>query len=141
MYLKISVILIVALNYFEFLTSVSILFITQIILVFWGRGGVQLGPLGIAATSRPIVPGPGDYDDVEIGGMMIGREIPKYSEKTCPGVALSTTNHTCCPDANPGRGGGELETNRLSCGTALITKINLNGRTPIFKTANTKARH
>jgi hypothetical protein len=36
-------------------------------------GGVQLGPLGTAATNRPIVPAPGDYDDGEIGGM-IGRE-------------------------------------------------------------------
>jgi hypothetical protein len=32
-----------------------------------------LGSLGIAATNRPIVPAPGDYDDGEIGGMMIGR--------------------------------------------------------------------
>jgi hypothetical protein len=31
--------------------------------------GVQLGPLGTAATNRPIVPAPGDYDDREIGGM------------------------------------------------------------------------
>jgi hypothetical protein len=37
-----------------------------------GGGGVQLGPLGAAATNRPIVPTPGDYDDGEIGGM-IGR--------------------------------------------------------------------
>jgi hypothetical protein len=34
--------------------------------------GVQLGPLGTAATNRPIVPVPGDYDDGEIGDM-IGR--------------------------------------------------------------------
>jgi hypothetical protein len=34
--------------------------------------GVQLDPLGIATTNRPIVPAPGDYDG-EIGGMMIGR--------------------------------------------------------------------
>jgi hypothetical protein len=33
-------------------------------------GGVQLGPLSIAATNRPIVPTPGDYDDGEIGGMI-----------------------------------------------------------------------
>jgi hypothetical protein len=33
-------------------------------------GGVQLGPLGTAATNRPIVAAPGDYDDVEIGGMI-----------------------------------------------------------------------
>jgi hypothetical protein len=30
-----------------------------------------VGPLGTAATNRPIVPTPGDYDDGEIGGMMI----------------------------------------------------------------------
>jgi hypothetical protein len=30
-------------------------------------GGVQLGPVGTAATIRPIVPVPGDYDDGEIG--------------------------------------------------------------------------
>jgi hypothetical protein len=35
-------------------------------------GGVQLGPLGTAATSRRIVPTPDDYDDGEFGGMMIG---------------------------------------------------------------------
>jgi hypothetical protein len=37
-----------------------------------GGSGVQLGPLRTAATNRPIVPAPGDYDDGEIGGM-IGR--------------------------------------------------------------------
>jgi hypothetical protein len=31
-----------------------------------------LGPLGTAATNRPIEPAPGDYDDGEIDGM-IGR--------------------------------------------------------------------
>jgi hypothetical protein len=39
---------------------------------WYSGGGVQLGPLGIAATNRPIVPAQGDYDDREIGGM-IGR--------------------------------------------------------------------
>jgi hypothetical protein len=34
--------------------------------------GVKLGPLGTAATNRPIMLAPGDYDDGEIGGM-IGR--------------------------------------------------------------------
>jgi hypothetical protein len=34
-------------------------------------GEVQLGPLGTAATNRPIVPAPGDYDDGEFGGMII----------------------------------------------------------------------
>jgi hypothetical protein len=40
----------------------------------WGRGGVKLGPLGTAATNRPIVPTPGDYDDGEIGEIMIVKE-------------------------------------------------------------------
>jgi hypothetical protein len=31
--------------------------------------GVQLGPICTAATNRPSVPAPGDYDDGEIGGM------------------------------------------------------------------------
>jgi hypothetical protein len=71
--------------------------------------GVQLGPLGTAATNRPIVPAASDYDDGEIGGM-IGRG--KYSEKTYPNAALSTTNHTCCPEASPGRRGGKPATKR-----------------------------
>jgi hypothetical protein len=29
-------------------------------------GAVQWGPLGTAATNRPIVPAQGDYDDGEI---------------------------------------------------------------------------
>jgi hypothetical protein len=32
--------------------------------------GVELGPLGTAATNRPVLPAPGDYDDGEIGGMI-----------------------------------------------------------------------
>jgi hypothetical protein len=34
---------------------------------------MELGPLATTVTSRPLVPTPGDYDDGEIGGMMIGR--------------------------------------------------------------------
>jgi hypothetical protein len=47
-------------------------------------GGVQLGPLGTAATSRPIVPAPGDYEDGEIGGMMIGRGNRSTRRKPAP---------------------------------------------------------
>jgi hypothetical protein len=39
----------------------------------YSGGGVQLVPLGTEATNRPIVPAPDDYDDEEIGGMMISR--------------------------------------------------------------------
>jgi hypothetical protein len=43
---------------------------SQFFLIGIVGGGVQLGPLGTAATNRPIVPAPGDYDDGEIGGMI-----------------------------------------------------------------------
>jgi hypothetical protein len=56
-------------------------------------GGAQLGPLGTAATNRPIVPAPGDYDDGEIGGNDWQGKL-KYSDKSCPSAALSTTNPT-----------------------------------------------
>jgi hypothetical protein len=49
-------------------------------------GGVQLDPLGTAATDWRIVLALGDYDG-EFGGM-------KYSEKTYPSGTLSTTNST-----------------------------------------------
>jgi hypothetical protein len=45
--------------------------------------GVQLGPLGTAATNRLIVPAPGDYDDGEIGGM-IGRGNRSTRRKPAP---------------------------------------------------------
>jgi hypothetical protein len=44
---------------------------------------------------------------------------PKYSEKTCPGATLSTTNPTWPdPGLNPGRRGGKPVTNRFSYGVA-----------------------
>jgi hypothetical protein len=46
---------------------VKIIFLIDIV-----GAGIQLGPLGTAATNRPIVPDPGDYDDGEIDGI-IGR--------------------------------------------------------------------
>jgi hypothetical protein len=49
-----------------------------------GRGGVQLGPLDTAATNRHIVLAPGDYDDGEIGGMMIGRGNRNTRRKPAP---------------------------------------------------------
>jgi hypothetical protein len=50
---------------------------------------------------------------------------PKYSEKTYPSAALSTTNPTCYADPNPGRRGGKPETNRLSYGTAYMVELHL----------------
>jgi hypothetical protein len=55
-------------------------------------GGVQLGPLGTAATIRPIVPAPGDYDDGEIGGMIIrGNRSTQRKPAPVLRAALSTT--------------------------------------------------
>jgi hypothetical protein len=62
-------------------------------------GGVQLGPLGTAATNRPIVPAPGDYDDEEIGGMMIGKGNGSTPKKPAP-VPLCPPQ---TPHALPGR--------------------------------------
>jgi hypothetical protein len=45
---------------------------------------LQFGPLGTAATSRPIVPAPGNYDDGEIGGMMIGKGNRSTRRKPAP---------------------------------------------------------
>jgi hypothetical protein len=64
------------------------------------------------------VPAPSDYDDGEFGGIMIGRGNRSTRDKTCPRAAMSNTNPTCCPDANPDRRGGKPATNRLNYGTA-----------------------
>jgi hypothetical protein len=45
--------------------------------------GVQLGPLGTAATNRRIVPAPCEHDDGEIGGM-IGRGNRSTWRKPAP---------------------------------------------------------
>jgi hypothetical protein len=39
-----------------------------------------------------------------------------------PNAALSTTNPTCYPEANPGRHAGKPVTNRLSYGTAFMSE-------------------
>jgi hypothetical protein len=46
--------------------------------------GVQLGPLGTTATNMPIVPTPGDYDDGEIAGMVIGKGNRSTRGKSAP---------------------------------------------------------
>jgi hypothetical protein len=46
-------------------------------------GWSQLSPLGTAATNRPIVPAPGDYDDGEFGGM-IGKGNRSIRKKPVP---------------------------------------------------------
>jgi hypothetical protein len=56
----------------------------QLFFIWILEGGVQLGPFGTAVTNRPIVPTPGDYDDGEIGGMMIGRGNRSIRRKPAP---------------------------------------------------------
>jgi hypothetical protein len=96
---------------YSIVLNVSVIFLIGIV-----RGGVQFGPLGTAATNRTIVLWWWRNwwnDDWQ--------EKPKYSEKTCPSAALSTTNPTYCPDANPGHRGGKPATNCLSYGTANLS--------------------
>jgi hypothetical protein len=64
-----------------------------------GGGGVQFGPLGTAATYRPIVPIPGDYINGEIGGMMVGRG--NRSTRRKPALVQLCPPQT--PHALPGR--------------------------------------
>jgi hypothetical protein len=45
---------------------------------------VHLGPLGTAATDRPVVPTPSDYDAGEFDGMMIGKGNRSTRRKPAP---------------------------------------------------------
>jgi hypothetical protein len=47
-------------------------------------GGVRLVSLGTSATNWPTVPAPGDYEDEEFGGMMIGRGNRSTRRKPAP---------------------------------------------------------
>jgi hypothetical protein len=67
---------------FEPAASSSVFFFYYYLIGIVG-GGVQLGPLGTAATNRPIVPAPGDHDDSEIAGM-IGRGNRSTRRKPAP---------------------------------------------------------
>jgi hypothetical protein len=72
-------------------------FLIELIFFNWYSGWrvVELGPLATAATNRPIVPAPGDYDDGEIGGMMIGRGNRSARRKPAPVLLCpSQTRHT-----------------------------------------------
>jgi hypothetical protein len=87
------------------------------------KGGVQLGPLGTAATKRPTVQATGDYDDGEIGGMKIGRGKQSTWRKPAPVPLCPPQTPHACPDANSGRRCGKPATNRLSYGTAFTINL------------------
>jgi hypothetical protein len=59
-------------------------------LVYWGVES-NLGPLGTAATNRPILHAPGDYYDGEVGEM-IGRGNRSTRRKPAP-VPLCLPQH------------------------------------------------
>jgi hypothetical protein len=95
------------------------------LLVSWG--GLRLSPLGTSATNWPIVPARDDR-----WWMCSSRwnenwqRKPKYSEKTCLSVTLSTTNPTWFDlVSNLGRRGGKPATNRLSYGTAFVYALQI----------------
>jgi hypothetical protein len=76
---------------------------TKIFLIGIAGGGVQLGPPGSAATNRPTMPDPGDYDDGDFGGMMIGRGNRSTRRKPAPMPLCPPETPHACPDASPGR--------------------------------------
>jgi hypothetical protein len=82
---------------------------------------------------------------------MIGRGNRSTRRKTCPSAALSTTDPTCCPYANPGSRGGKPASNRWATvppnlmllrwhileinWTTRYEKLTINARTAFFCTA------
>jgi hypothetical protein len=84
-----------------------------------------MGPLGTAATNRPIVRAPGDYDDGEIDGMMIGRGNRSTRRKPAPVPLCPPQTPHACPDENPGRRSGKPATNRLSYDAVFIHFISV----------------
>jgi hypothetical protein len=61
-----------------------------------------LGPPGTAATNGCIVPAPSDYDDGEIGGIMIGRGNRSTRRKAAPVPLCSAQTPHALPVPEPG---------------------------------------
>jgi hypothetical protein len=75
-----------------------------IFLIRIAKGGIHLDPLGTAATNRPIVPTPGDYDDGEIGGMMTGRVNQSTPRKSATVPLCPSQTPHALPGRKPGLG-------------------------------------
>jgi hypothetical protein len=85
--------------------------------------GVQLGPLGTAATNRPIVLAPGDYDDGEIGGM-IGMGNRSTRRKPAPGpLCPPQTTHAARTRTRAAWVGSQ----RLTAGAMALPNRNIPG--------------
>jgi hypothetical protein len=72
-----------------------------------------LGALGTAATNRPIVQAPGNYDDDEVGKMIIGRGNRSTRRKPAP-VPL------CSPQTPHG---ARTRTRAAAVGSQLLTAL------------------
>jgi hypothetical protein len=106
-------------------TDVAVCVPALSVTVFFIASGVGLSPL-YCCHFWPIVPA----SDDRWGWLWSnwwnedGQGKPKYSEKTCPSVTLSTTNPIWKdPGSNPGRRGGKPATNRLSYGATLLSLL------------------
>jgi hypothetical protein len=66
----------------------------MLVFLFGIVGGlVHLGTLGTEATNRPILPVPGDCDDGEISGMMIGKGKQSTPRKPSPVLFVHHKTH------------------------------------------------
>jgi hypothetical protein len=74
----------------------------RVFLIVVMQGGVQLGPLGTETTSRAIVPAPGDYDQGEIGEMMIGKGDRSTWKKPAPVSLCPPQTSYSLPGREPG---------------------------------------
>jgi hypothetical protein len=82
-------------------------------------GGFQLGPLGTAATNRPIVPAPGEYDDGEICGM-IGKGNRSTRRKPAPMLLCPPQIPHVVRTRTRAAAVGSQRLTRFSYGTAFI---------------------
>jgi hypothetical protein len=81
--------------------------------------GVQLGTLHTTVTNGPVLPAPGDYDDGEkLGEWLLVGETEVLGQNLSQYRFVHQKPHMYCPDAKPGRRGGNTATNLLSYRTA-----------------------
>jgi hypothetical protein len=101
----------------QIISNLKIIFLIGIV-----GGGVQLGPLGTAATNRPIVPAQGDYDDGEIGGMIIGRGNRSTLRKPSSVLLCPPQTPHAYQNANLGQCIGKPVTNCMSYCMAFLKR-------------------
>jgi hypothetical protein len=78
-------------------------------------------------------PAPGEYEDGEFGGMMIGRGNRSTRKKLPQSHFVLHKSHFTWPGANPGRCGGKPTTNCLSYDMAFrhyVTSRKVSGSIP-----------